>query len=344
MISLFSRRIPTVTSKLLAQAHPRSPSFRPHLEILEGRTLPAIVTWINPAGGDWDTASNWDAGQVPTASDDAVIDMANISVTHGTGATDTVNSLNSRAVFAISAGSMSLTAASTFQSSLNLSGGALMGAGNQTIQGLFSWSNGTLSGPGHTLAQGGIALGGTGASGGPTVDNRALDNAGVATLTGTLNITSLNGATFTNLVGATFQADADVTFGGVGATFQNAGTFHKSAGSGITNMTVPFNNSGSVQIDTGTVMLNTGTGSGAFNAASGATLEFAGAYSLNSASAVSGGGTVRFSAGGTITVDGTYTVTNTILAGFTVNFTHDLTLVNITLAGGTLGGNRESDY
>jgi hypothetical protein len=32
--------------------------FRPRVEVLEERTMLSTVKWINPASGDWDTASN----------------------------------------------------------------------------------------------------------------------------------------------------------------------------------------------------------------------------------------------------------------------------------------------
>ena len=43
------------------------------LESLEVRLVPATITWLNPAGGDWNTAANWVGGIAPTAADDAVI-------------------------------------------------------------------------------------------------------------------------------------------------------------------------------------------------------------------------------------------------------------------------------
>ena len=38
-----------------------------YLEPLEDRTLPAVVMWTNPAGGDWGTPTNWSSGAVPGA-------------------------------------------------------------------------------------------------------------------------------------------------------------------------------------------------------------------------------------------------------------------------------------
>jgi hypothetical protein len=33
----------------------------------------ATISWTNPAGGDWDVASNWSTDTVPTSSDDVTI-------------------------------------------------------------------------------------------------------------------------------------------------------------------------------------------------------------------------------------------------------------------------------
>jgi len=57
--------------------------------LLEDRTLLASIIWDSSAGGDWDVASNWvnaanpNDHHVPTASDDATISQAGITVTHG---------------------------------------------------------------------------------------------------------------------------------------------------------------------------------------------------------------------------------------------------------------------
>src|SRR5262245_51724871 len=79
-----------------AERRPRAAWFRPRLEYLEDRTLPSTVNWVG-GSGDWSVANNWtDAStlthHVPTASDDAVINVANITVTHSTG-TDQVQSV-----------------------------------------------------------------------------------------------------------------------------------------------------------------------------------------------------------------------------------------------------------
>ena len=37
----------------------------------------ATVTWMNPAGGDWDTPSNWSTFALPGPGDDVVVNTLN---------------------------------------------------------------------------------------------------------------------------------------------------------------------------------------------------------------------------------------------------------------------------
>ena len=106
--------------------HRGAAPYRPSLEVLEGRVLPAAVTWINPAGGDWDTAANWSTGALPTAADDVQINTSAITIAHSLGNTDRVHSLISKSAISISAGALSLASASTLSSALTLSGGTLI--------------------------------------------------------------------------------------------------------------------------------------------------------------------------------------------------------------------------
>lgn len=50
---------------------------------LEDRTLLSSVQWLNPAGGGWDTGSNWSTGSLPGGGDNVTIDLSpGITVTH----------------------------------------------------------------------------------------------------------------------------------------------------------------------------------------------------------------------------------------------------------------------
>src|SRR5262249_34469126 len=88
---------------------------RPRLEVLEGRTLPATVYWINPDGGDWAVPGNWSTGSLPGINDDAVIELpGNYTVSHSGGAT-IIRSLLSERAFTLSGGSLSVAATSTIR-------------------------------------------------------------------------------------------------------------------------------------------------------------------------------------------------------------------------------------
>jgi hypothetical protein len=137
----------------------------PQLEALEDRFLPSTVTWINPAGGDWDTPSNWSTGQVPGAGDSVVIDLGSqngFTVSHSASVADAVTSISSQDAIRISNGSLSYAADSLIAANLTISGGTLEGAGNLTVSGQFTWNGGTLSGTGIATitAAGGAALDG----------------------------------------------------------------------------------------------------------------------------------------------------------------------------------------
>jgi hypothetical protein len=136
---------------------------------------------------------------------------------------------------------------------LHLGSGSLSGPGTLTVSGLMTWAGGTLRGPGVTRAEGGMTI----SSGGSLLEGHTLVNAGHATWSGG-NLHAAGGARFDNLPGATFEAQQDHYFyAGTGsASFNNAGAFVKSGGSGVTYIGPTFNNSGSVAVQNGGVDFN----------------------------------------------------------------------------------------
>ena len=99
------------------------------LERLENRTLLSTISWNNPSGGDWDTASNWSSNSVPGAGDDAVLSIAVTNpITHSLSNSDEVHSLTSQDPINISGGTLTIDAASTVNNTLTLAGGTLTGA------------------------------------------------------------------------------------------------------------------------------------------------------------------------------------------------------------------------
>jgi hypothetical protein len=128
----------------------RAVRLRPRLELLETREVPSTVNWIG-GSGDWNDATHWlDAmtgtNHVPTASDDVVIAVNGITVTHGsTGSADQAHSLSWTSAtdsFECSRGTLTVLSGPTAVQigTLTLSGGTL------DVAGTLSASTVTLSG------------------------------------------------------------------------------------------------------------------------------------------------------------------------------------------------------
>jgi hypothetical protein len=130
----------------------------------------------------------------------------------------------------------------------------LTGSGEVTVDGRFTWNRGRLQGTGRLIASGGMLIEGP-------VDKyleRTVDNAGTATWTDGRILSSANGI-FNNLVDATFDAQSDDLFGSSSTTtFNNAGTLLKSAGTGLSSFSTQVNNTGSVQVQSGTLSFSGG--------------------------------------------------------------------------------------
>ncbi len=304
----------------------RRAAFRPGMELLEDRVQPSTVTWINPAGGDWDTASNWSSGTVPGPADDAVIDMVanNFTVTHSTAVADSVNSMTCDDALAISNGTILVASSSILNSSLTISGGSLGGTGNLAVGGQFTWLGGTLSGSAGSglVANGGLVFnpGGTHAD---ILDGRSLTNNGAAVVTGNNSgIDLAHGAAFNNGSPTNPQAtfSIQVTGGGAaiypddvdsGGVFNNYGTFLSST---LTlRMAVPFNNSGTVEVQSGSIDLGAGgQSSGSFTGDLGTSLTFGGAHVFGPTTSV-GGDSIDFETN--VSLETPYNANNTTVGG-----------------------------
>jgi fibronectin-binding autotransporter adhesin len=225
----------------------------------------------------------------------------------------------------------------TIPTTVNLISGRLQGSGNFTMTGLFTWSGGTLGGTGATTASGGISL---------TTDavkslNRTLNNSGTANYTGS-NFSFYFG-TFNNLAGAIFNLPDDVTIttSAGGIAFNNAGTFNCTT-SGTAAIGLDFNNYGTVNVQSGTLRFDsTGTHTGLFDVAAGATLSFPGGkHQLNAGSNVTGAGTVNFGGGSEHIIAGSYDLTGpTNISGYAVAINSNITIpTTVNLISGRLQG------
>jgi YD repeat-containing protein len=271
------------------------------LEVLEARIAPAIVTWTNPAGGDWDTAANWSTKALPGATDDVVINTLNAgaSVTHSQSTTDTVKSITAAVPITLSGGTLKVSGGLSDTSSVSLAGGTLANANVQTgttLQGAGGALDGVTLGTGSTLVMPGgqsVAV-----SDGLTVD-------GTVDFTGSNTWLRFSGATPT--VGGTGTIESTYTGGSTAPgllTETNNATL--TLGKGLT-------------IDGGTMYIGPDSGGGVPNGSvvNHATLTAAGPGTLYlGGQAMTGSGTVQVIDGGSLVLYNSATInTPGILAG-----------------------------
>ncbi|MBS0660590.1 MAG: FecR domain-containing protein [Verrucomicrobia bacterium] len=224
---------------------------------------------------------------------------------------------------------------------LTFAGGSIsLGAGlSLTAGGPLDWSGtGVFDGGGTLFVNAGGTLGGSVFSdvlGGSTL---ILASGQTVTHSGSNQIRLGGGASIVNqglfveqtIFGASGQSG--------GGTFSNSGTFQRSGSTGTAALAVTFNNSGSVDVQTGTLALNGGGSStGSFNVASGATLAFGSAYALAAGSTVANAGLLEFT-GGNSTIGGNITGPGGLrFSGGAAAFTASQVVGAVTVAGGSVG-------
>jgi len=269
---------------------------------------------------------------------------AALNFSSGTHTLDGSASITSSGTVSFTSGTVNFNGTHTIAGTAALSGGGtISGTGTLTVTGLLTWTSGTMSGSGRTIANGELNISGAFSK---FLSGRTLDNAGAATWSDTGNIwgSGGSGGVINNLPGATFEVRNDTAFIGFNATFNNAGTLIKSAGTGTTQIDGVFNNSGTVDVQSGTLQLrNGGTSSGTFEGAEGTTLNFSrGTHTLEASASVSFPDVI-FS-GGTVNLAGAYTVSgSTSVTGGTANFNPGATVSNVgsslTINAGTANFN-----
>ena len=272
--------------------------------------------WVGTSSSDWFNPTNWNPAGVP-----GTFDVANIT----NGATVTISN-------------------NVTLGSLNLSSGTINGPWNLIVSNTFNWTAGTLASALTLPSAATLNLMGNGTT---LYLESALTNAGTVNWSsGTLNLYSCGGPAgpIMNLAGGTWNLQGDQTLnqscGSANAFFQNSGTVRKLVTAGTSVFSVPFNNSGQVTAQSGTISFN-GGGSlgGSFAAASGTTIDFSGGSFAAAGATVSGAGFVQFN-GGTLTL-GTDAIANVALTGGTLMLGPAFqggTITNLTLAGSTLAG------
>src|SRR5262249_8870701 len=151
-----------------------------------------------------------------------------------------------------------------------------------------------------------------------------------------------NNAVWNNNAGSLFTVQDSSSLSGFfpgTAAFNNAGTFRKSGPAGTTTVGIAFNNTGTVDVQTGVLMLNGGgTDSGPVTLAGGTTLTInSGTYTLAGGATVSGG-VVQVPSFVGLTVSGPASVDQLMLGG-TLTLNGALTTQSLTLNFGTVTAN-----
>lgn len=169
----------------------------------------------------------------------------------------------------------------------------------------MAWLSGTISGSGTLETQGQFTISGANTK---TLSQATLKNSGQLDMGGTGGCSFSSGATLENTVAGQIdlQNDLNIVADASDVRISNAGTFTKSAGSAITYVYVGFDNSGTVNVQQGTLQLRGGGSlSGEFNTSNGALLDLVlGSFTLEEGSSFTGAGTCA-NTSGTMTLNGT---------------------------------------
>ncbi|MGC9944644.1 MAG: hypothetical protein ABSE48_22710 [Verrucomicrobiota bacterium] len=210
--------------------------------ILAFSAYTATITWTNTAAGVWGVAANWYPNQVPGPADTVVIPLA---ATNGAA----------------------VDAAYTIQN-LILDGGDLNNTGYSydvlTVNGQINWTNGIL---GCAITNDGVmTLAGT--NGVDYTLAYPLFNSGTFNVVSgnlLINYCGYNYGALYNAQGAllNLQEDASIDissnqFGLCPPVFSNEGTIRKSGGMGTSYLYPSLINSGTVDVQTGTISFNGG--------------------------------------------------------------------------------------
>ena len=308
-----------------------------------------IVVWNVNSSGTWSTAASWlevatGVNRVPTGSDLVIIDQPNaieVSLPSGTFA---ARRLFAHDAVRINGGTLTLGGSSFISTgaAFALTGGTLAGTGDLTVSGTASWSGGSLSGGSALRLAPSASLSVTGSSSSTMLAGRRIEIRNGATATFNGEIESEPGTSVIENAGTLTLAGARLShvFGAAGSiTVNNAGTLVKT-GTGTYTLGADLNNTGILDVTAGILSVSgSGTSTGDFEVAAGATYQHAGGtQTWTNASGVNGAGTLLVS-GGSLSIatpTAAYTQNGVIQnTGGGVSFAADLTPAQVVLSGGT---------
>lgn len=218
------------------------------------------------------------------------------------------------------------------------------GSGPVVINGTFRLIDGTISGTGSFTVNGSFDFNGSKSK---TIDGRTIIVAGSMSRSGTGLVELSNNAMISILSGATFNIQADGTLDfldPLGGSLVNAGTLIRSAGTGLATIDLPFYNTGTLTVNSGTLQLTRGSShtNTTLAVAAGRLLNFnGGVHSLDNI-IFTGGGTVQFSIDSVKVLSGGLSVdvtTTLAIAGGVVAGSGNITANGaLNWSGGTITG------
>jgi len=309
-------------------------------EPLEDRSLLAAIAWDGGGNGTaWSDPLNWSGNVLPGPADDVTIGPGATTITYASGTTS-IRSLHVAAgrTLALTIGTLSLAAESAIEGTLNHTGGTLSGAGELVVRGAYA-AAGIMSGSGKTTIAdtGTLSIVGNGHVWSRTFDNfgtATWNTGGIWTGAGTFN----NHGTFTVSSGG-----ALVLAGSSSNAFNNLGTFIKSGTGSLTaDPAKPFNNSGTVDVQAGTLTLRGGgTNHGVIQSSAGTTLVLGANTTTGGDGSLDAAGALRFEnsthtfAAGNFRATGPLTITSSAVV--TVHDTIDSPTVTLARSGSTGG-------
>ncbi len=278
----------------------------------------------------------------PAFLDSGILDAETGSISLMGGGTLTSAQLTGPGSTLFSGGTYTVNGKVSASNAVLAGSGASLTGTNGVLQGSWTWSNGFIAaGSTLTLATNGIlTLAGTNTA--DYVVYGVLTNAGTIRLvSGNLQLVGPSANTayqgeLVNLPGALVDFQSDVSIDDYsGERFMNQGTVRKSGGSGVSVIAPIFNNTGSLDVRTGTLTLaGGGNGNGQFLAEAVATLGVSGGYEMDNASVTGAGTNVLM--GGNFYVDGSLNTAQVVLAGAALGGTNGVIHSTITWTSGSI--------
>ena len=208
--------------------------------------------------GAWSTPGNWSEGRVPGSSDVACIGSGKTARVFEAG--NQAGVVQGEGTLELADGSLEVSDALEVSSlhALTLTGGILTGAATVDVSGSLTWEGGVMAGSGSTV----IAFGATASLGNVNIEgSRLVVNEGTAT-DGSNTFTMSETAVFENT--GTFKANAESTppvfrvYTGT-PKIVNTGLFEKTAGTGRTEIGIPFESEGTIDGASGELRFFSGT-------------------------------------------------------------------------------------